>query len=143
MRYFVNRFPAVAGDVNVSEAVWLPKIRALLSNILANQVKKGCFSFRNSSLFFLPRETYCIMEARFFRFWDFTVCLLFSSYSIHVQCPLSKSNPRMVTHPSANPVPSCLTSVFFRELVFPTWYSVAIQDFCSMLEQYKNLLRHP
>ena len=49
----------------------------------------------------------------------------------------------MVTHPSANPVPSCLTSVFFRGLVFPTWYSVAIQDFCSMLEQNKNLLRHP
>ena len=28
----------------------------------------------------------------------------------------------MVTHPSANHGPSCLTSVILRELVFPTWY---------------------
>ena len=27
----------------------------------------------------------------------------------------------MVTHPSANHGPSCLTSVILRELVFPTW----------------------
>ena len=36
------------------------------------------------------------------------------SYSIHVQL-------LMVTHPSANRGPSCLTSVILRELVFPTW----------------------
>ena len=29
----------------------------------------------------------------------------------------------MVTHPSANRGLSCLTLVFLRELVFPTWYS--------------------
>ena len=28
----------------------------------------------------------------------------------------------IVTHPSANHGPSCLTSVILRELVFPTWY---------------------
>ena len=84
MRYFVNRFPAVAGDVNVSEAVWLPKIRALLSNILANQVK-AVFHSEILLFFFLPRETYCIMEARFFRFWDFTVCLAATASMSNVQ----------------------------------------------------------
>ena len=34
-------------------------------------------------------------------------------YSIHFN---------MVTYPSANGGPSCLTSVILRELVFPTWY---------------------
>ena len=34
----------------------------------------------------------------------------------------STFNPWMVTHPSANRGPSCLISVFLRELVFPTWY---------------------
>ena len=38
------------------------------------------------------------------------------SYSIHVQ-PLN-----MGIHPSATHGPSCLTSVIFRELVFPIWY---------------------
>ena len=28
----------------------------------------------------------------------------------------------IITHPSANHGPSCLTSVILRELVFPTWY---------------------
>ena len=44
----------------------------------------------------------------------------------------------MVTHPSANRGPSCLTWVILRELVFPTWYSRSYvahrrDDLCGML----------
>ena len=39
MRYFVNRFPAWAGgEIDTSEQVWLPKIKEIIANILANQV---------------------------------------------------------------------------------------------------------
>jgi hypothetical protein len=39
MRYFVNRFPAWAGgEISTSEQVWLPKIKEIIANILANQV---------------------------------------------------------------------------------------------------------
>ena len=60
---------------------------------------------------FLAPEAY--LEAPFLRIWDFTVFV----------ATASTSNPWMVTHPSANRGPSCLTSVFLWELVFPTWYS--------------------
>jgi hypothetical protein len=39
MRYFVNRFPAWSGgEISTSEQVWLPKIKEIIDNILANQV---------------------------------------------------------------------------------------------------------
>ncbi len=39
MRYFVNRFPAWSGgEIATSEQVWLPKIKEIIANILANQV---------------------------------------------------------------------------------------------------------
>ena len=52
------------------------------------------------------------MEVPFLHFWDFTLFV----------AAASTSNPWMVTHPSDNHGPSCLTSVFLRELGFPTWY---------------------
>ena len=41
----------------------------------------------------------------------------------------SHFNTWMVTHPSANHGPSCLTSVILRELVFPTWYIRTVSVF--------------
>ena len=71
-------------------------------------------------IFFLSFPKKHIMESPFYRFWDYTVFV----------ATAFMSNPLMVTLPSDNCGPSCWTTVFLRELVFPTWYSRSIQ-FCS------------
>ena len=68
----------------------------------------------NLLLFFCP-EAFC--GGPVLRFMDFTVLVTTAS----------TSNPWMVTNPSANHGPSCLTSVFLWELVNPTWYCLSLQ----------------
>ena len=86
---------------------------------------------KTAFFFFFPQKY--IFEAPFLRFWDFTVFV----------ATASTANPWMVTHPSVNRGPSCLTSVFLRELVFPTWYSLrsdwlgdklSLADYCSLAQ---------
>ena len=55
-------------------------------------------------------------------FLSFSVSVIL--YSTEFVATASTSNPGMVTHPSANRVPSGLTSVFLWELVLPSLYSL-------------------
>ena len=58
------------------------------------------------------------MEAPFICFWILQYLYIATA---------STSSPWMVTHSSANRGQRCLTSVFLRELVFPTWYSRSVK----------------
>ena len=84
-------------------------------------------------IYFLLQEF--LLEAPFLHSWDFTVFSL--------QHPL---HTWMVTHPSANHGPSCLTSVILRDLVFPTWYCcIVLATFvlslsCPLVQQLFLLL---
>jgi hypothetical protein len=55
MRYFVNRFPAWAGgEIATSEQVWLLKIKEIISNILANQVRMIYCNFYQIQVHYVP-----------------------------------------------------------------------------------------
>ena len=82
------------------------------------------FYFFFIKYFFLPQKF--LLEAPFLQSSDF-YCIF--HYSNHF-------NTCMVTHPSTNHGPSCLTSVILRELVFPTWYLFHIFFFCSVQVAY-------